>query len=448
MGAKAESLDAGDDSKNHDTRSIVTKGATYRPIKRKLETYLGLDTSKVCAIARDLVALQVPPTFQELGRLDIQAMSRSIQSALPAEVENALNILNVIANDRRWGLPLVHCTDLLEALMDCLDPSNGETQQRCSTEFRSFGELRETSRLLTLSLGHAEPFLGLESFDKHIGIRQSLTVMTILRNFAFTEINQVLIATFPRIGRILSNTIKRFYVSVNQFINGDSRLLSFAKDMITFLSLISTDLILEDLDCAQTIFNFIESFSPDDARIEGGLTSFEISSEPYLAPAIDAAAKLLSRDAPNRQLYEEVLAGYSISERSRHASAMMAMAMLVVPMDPYLLDFRLFAKCVPLLQHALIVAGSISDLCATSSFHASDWIVLSNLASHRRLLDSLLRYLSRFPHELLNDTDITAITKRSASILKKLQDKSRSTTHTIENSVQLSVLLLDFPFEV
>ena len=438
--------------KSDSTSSLDQLSKTaYRPVKRKLDTYLELRKENIAEVSAEISELKPYPTFHELGKLDIQAISKSIQSKLPAEMGNSLDILAIIANDRRWGLPLVHCADLLDTLLDCLSEDRAMSKDQTALNFRSYQGLIVEAKHATRKLVKQSPWLGSDRFQAYGWIERAMSVLTILRNLAFTEINQEFIARSPHVANILAETVAEFY-SFNVLGEiGALLLLNFAKDMVTLLSLISANLVIHDTRTASILCEFLLTFTTSDCHeVSQSITLHNEITDPYLTPAVDTIAKLVSRDSPNRRLFRDFLLTPNSLGDNRRIAAMMAMAMTViaVPVFTEPLSARSLSTRISQLQHALIIAETIVDFCPDVSTLPTEWMDVGNSGIPARQLRGLLKDLSRIPPEMGFTIDVGILAKRAVVTLEKMLAKSWSSSHTGRDnkSAELAILQLESDF--
>ncbi|KAG4300761.1 hypothetical protein PCK1_002838 [Pneumocystis canis] len=102
--------------------SQITSAQVYKPKKRVIETYGGFDMELITKMSSDLENLKCkPPTLHELGTVNIYALTMSIKSGLHSEVNRALDVFTTITGDKRWGLPLSECEELLDSIIEMAD---------------------------------------------------------------------------------------------------------------------------------------------------------------------------------------------------------------------------------------------------------------------------------------------------------------------------------------
>lgn len=394
----------------------------YRPVKRKFDTYAGIDTLAASHTTKEILQLRPYPTFSELGNVDIQALSKSIQSHLPTEVANALDVLVIIAGDRRWGLPLSHCADLLESLVDSLAVNTSRLRRGHQPIFSSYSQVVDEVRRSSGSLKYRLSCDGSQQLERCAAIQNTASILTILRNLAFTEINQEPISRTKNVAQVLADAINTLCGVHPQPILSPAVVLDFMKDMITLLSLIGGTLVVDRPDIAQNFTSFILAFSPVISHSDIGSTVYDVREQPYLAPAVDAFAKLLSRDT-NRQLFEKSLL-LSIEGRDRLEETM-TLALAVMPTTTRGDPLQFFARRAPLLHHALIVAEAAASFCLRSGDQY--WTDNRGLLSYRfaNVLKTLTILSQGTAHGQFLEADLAVFVQRVSIILKLLSEKAR-----------------------
>lgn len=401
----------------------------YHPLKRNFDTYAGLDVSTTTAISKELARLRPFPAFQELGRLDIQALTRSIESNLPAEVGNALDILVVIAGDRRWGLPLLHCADLLEVLVDCLAESIETLRCDADAATTCFLGYSDLLAMVKLEAQHVTQSYTACSVVEATAAQRVMSIMTILRNLAFTDVNQDTIADANGLVAALAAGLTCF-CSRRDMTGAVSTIdaLEFTKDTATLLSLIGGHLKISDPSAFGLIFQLLLSFCPPDAMAVSSSSSEDPAGRaaqlhPYLITTIDALAKILARDVPNRQSCEAVFTQYGTSYTLQSLQKLMTLAVAVLPEDFSARQVHILTQRLPLLQHALMLAEVAADLCPHAIAPATKWLGELSLVPLR--LTILYQILSRPAglRNVISPPEIAIMKRRSVAILKTLLEK-------------------------
>ncbi len=409
----------------------------YRPRKRVLDTHGGYDMLAMAKIGSELAALKPYPTFHDLGTVDIQAISLSIQSSLPAEMANALNILVMVAGDRRWGLPLTHCGDLLDALTDCMSTATDELMKHQNLEAcgpaKPLTSYRDLVRYAKISTRRNR--IGIEmggtSFGSHLALERILAILTILRNLSFTDINQNVIASVNGFSILLSKIIRVFLVSSDASGASDvidaGRRLDVAKDLITLLSHIAQAVKIENEQTADTITQFILSFAP---RCQGNaqlsFTPYNQDTDPYTPPAIDALAKLFARDHPNRQYISAVLLRPPTScNGGDRLTQALALGIAPLPNSTHSLHVKVCEARLPLLEHAMIICETLAEVVPIGGDIAKGW--LQSIDGFSTNLVRLMCVLSSMGNRTLGkENPFHRLTRRGMHTLFTLRRKSKN----------------------
>lgn len=302
----------------------MEQSTEYEPSKRNLDTYGGYDVLTLAKLGDNLNRL-IPdvPLVDEMGVIDLGAITLSLQSGIHAEVRYALDHLTVLSMDPRITLDLDKCEDLTDVLVDC-----GEDQLDILSE-----EAAEVSDALDLSpyedivrACRAEmetlqevPSFGTTPYELDRAAERLIAVTQLMRNFSFNESNHRHLSSPPVIA-LISNAI-RLLGTRNMLLRSFRNVADFYKDVITFLSNITGVLELPSRDDALHILQFILVFAPQPAPSLHGEKSLYFASYAPLAHrqlplAIDCLAKLLARQEPNRTLYRSIFASSQSSNAS------------------------------------------------------------------------------------------------------------------------------------
>jgi SWI/SNF chromatin-remodeling complex subunit SWI1 len=429
-------------------RQRMRSRAVRKPKAVSVTTYASLELGLAAGVGAELHALRPYPTFQELGNVDIQALTRSLESALPSEVGNALDIMVVIAGDRRWGLPLAHCRDLLEALLDCLedDLNSFLMSDKHAAARLSYHELLVISRRATAQVRHRRSH-DANQLRKHQALERIMAVLTIIRNLSFTEVNQETIASSESCAAVLSKATEL----VSSPILEHHARLEIAKDLVTILAQIARSLVLADTVICNALLQFLASFVPDQEQSLSG--RYDSRHEPYLPSAIDAFAKLLCRDTPNCQLIRDgLLSDLSGDSEIQHSIIyrLMTMALSPIPVSGDIPPLRLLEAHLPLIEHALVMAENLADFAPADGELASLW--LKDFAD----LSTGLWRLSHLSAGVANakagpvEQPYAHIARKCAMVLRILSDKASRATHVapfIRETQVVGTLLLPAPAE-
>lgn len=261
------------------------------------------------------------PTVDEMGVIDIKAITLSLASGLHAEVRYALDTLATVSYDVRVQFDLEKCQDLLEVIVDCAEEqvdilSEEAAEVSDALDLAPYEDVMRACRTEAETLQDVSDF-GTQAYDLDRAAEKLIAITTIFRNFSFYEVNHRQLTSSPLI-KWLSNTI-RLLGTRNMLLRTFYNTQDFYKDMITFLSNITQSLELPSRDDALHILHFLLAFAPQPApsyaESHGKVrfTSFAPTTHRYLPPAIDCLAKLLARADPNRMFFRSIFNASSSS---------------------------------------------------------------------------------------------------------------------------------------
>lgn len=310
----------------HEARVVIPRipqsdPDVYEPCAREMTTHGGMEVPSVSAQGQRLEHLKPDmPSILELGNVDIHALTRSIQSGIRGEMRVALDTLALIT---AWPEPklqpmpinLQHCDDLVEVLIECaedqVDPLAEETIE-VSDEIvvTSYEEVARACNVERRGIRDI-PVIGSPEYELDRSVDRLICVTTILRNLSFLPENQKILADESVI-RFLCVVI-RYLGTRNMLLRTQANTLDFMKDIIIFLSNVASEIEIPGREQALCLLQFLLAFAPSPpptlADDQLFFSTFEPVSHPYLPHAVDALAKLLARDEPNRTHYKALLAG-------------------------------------------------------------------------------------------------------------------------------------------
>ncbi|KAI0595085.1 hypothetical protein F4775DRAFT_386714 [Biscogniauxia sp. FL1348] len=389
----------------------------------------------------------VPPAL-ELGNIDIQALTKSLQCGIHGEVRLALDTLGSISGELvpSLAIDLRRCEDLVESLIDCAEEQIdllAEKAEPVSDEIdlSSYEDVVRACRAENLSLRKVHVFGDLDYELEHAADRL-LAITTILRNFSFLEINQGLLAEEVVI-KFLCSVIRSLGTHEN-LLGSASNTLDFMKDVIVLLSNIAAAIEIPGREQALCLLQFLLAFAPSPAPDLTGdklvFSSFEPSIHMYLPHAVDSLAKLLARDEPNRTHYKAIFAtDAAASTPYELLTRTFALAISPVPDQnkesrPANLPSYVEAR-KPLLMQGLLAADIIAQLAPgyetglTRAWLSSSEGFAQNLF---RLVRTLCTQAEPTPRAGANprtqpreDTDLLYIIMCGVSTLKRLSEKAR-----------------------
>ncbi|CAJ0762666.1 4698_t:CDS:2, partial [Entrophospora sp. SA101] len=98
------------------TKTIKPPRLIYAPKTRRVDSYGGLNLTVFERLPLPLVI----PRIQDLGVVDIHALTMSLKSGMKLEVTNALNTLTIISSYKNALLDLNRCDELVDVLIDII----------------------------------------------------------------------------------------------------------------------------------------------------------------------------------------------------------------------------------------------------------------------------------------------------------------------------------------
>jgi SWI/SNF chromatin-remodeling complex subunit SWI1 len=403
----------------------------------------------------------VAATVRELGIIDIHALTMAIKSGLHAETRVALDTLVTLSTESAFQLSLVDCDDLMDTLLDCAQDQVsylGEHATEVSDEMSllSYEELIRLCRMDTEQL-QDPPQFGTVLYDLERAADRLICITTLIRNFSFYEANFVVLGQ-PEVLKLLSAVI-RYMSTTEAFLRSHRNALDFVKDVVIYLSNLSTSLQLPGKEEALCILHFLLAFAPTPAPTSSlsqkvSFTTYTPSLHKYMPSAVDSLAKLLARDEPNRTYYKAIFSadcqstppyelltktfGLAISPipaSSNHTRT------IIEARKPFLLQGMLAAEILaglaPGSDHALARSWLESD-----DGFAGNLLRLVGLLSADRTTQTVQRH-SQQNNRNNAEQDVNgygAITNRAMAVLKTLVQKSRTIDENGSTVIPLGVM--------
>ncbi|KAI0195167.1 hypothetical protein EV127DRAFT_180632 [Xylaria flabelliformis] len=368
----------------HLAGSLPTNNGVYTPFSRALASHPnqgswgGFELDSIDQLGTELGRSKPDmPGVYDLGNIDLHALTKSIQSGIHAEVRLALDILATVS---RYSdlLPLLvvdlrHCEDLVESLLDCAEDQIdilAENAEPISDEIdlTSYEDILRAARAEQFSLRKV-PVFGDKDYELERAADRLIAITTILRNLSFPEQNQPVLADEVVI-RFFCGLIRSLGTHEGLLRNSQNT-LDIMKDIVVLLSNIAASVELPGRDQAFCLLQFILSFAPSPTPFTTAdklvFSPFEPSIHKYLPHALDALAKLLARDEPNRTYYKALVTTDALSSNPYELlTRTFALAVSPIPYNldeirpgilPQLVDAR-----KPLLMQGLLAADIIAQL--------------------------------------------------------------------------------------
>jgi SWI/SNF chromatin-remodeling complex subunit SWI1 len=286
-------------------------GTEYQPKVRTLaDTHGGVQVDGLGEVGAGLVKLKPNvPALEEMGVIDIRALSMSLQSGIHGEVRLALDYLVKLSHETRVQLELEKCDDLMDILIDCAEEqldALAEDAPEVSDilDLTSYEDVIRNCRAEVDSLQDIPEF-GTPAYELDRTAERLIAITTVLRNLSFFEFNHSLLSTATVI-KFLSNAIRLVGTRI-MLLRSHTNTADFMKDLITFLSNTTDKIELPSREEAYNILHFLLSFVPCPRPSNPvRFTPYNPAIHRYLPPAVDSLAKLLARDDPNRHFYKHL----------------------------------------------------------------------------------------------------------------------------------------------
>ena len=384
----------------------------YEPHRRNLDYYGGYDILPLAKLGNEIARL-VPdvPMVDEMGLIDIRALTLSLQSGIHAETRHALDHLTLISIEPRVSLDLDKCEDLTDVLVDCAEVqldilADGAAEVSDGLDLPSYEDLVKLCRIENESLQDV-PAVGTQEYELDRAADRLIAVTTLLRNLSFNEANHRLLSS-NSVVNFVSYAI-RLLGTRNTFLRTSRNVADFYKDIITFLSNITGVLELPSRDDALHILQFILAFAPQPAPTLSSDSPLLFShyiplAQRHLPLAVDCLAKLLARQEPNRSLYRSIFTSSQTpnsSESTPPADLLTSAFALSISVLPERAK-RAFSTAVELkmveARKALLTQGMLAaDILASMVPTAQS----SDEADERNLARAWLSSDDRWPGSLL-----------------------------------------------
>ncbi len=422
----------------------------YKPCSRESHTYGGLDVHAPVKVVSDILRFRPElPAPNELGNIDIHALTKSIQSGIRGEVRLALDTLATVTVSNLPGLEidLDKCDDLLESLIEYAEELVevlAESTAEVSDEILipPYEDIARACQLERLSI-RDEPEVGSEEEELERAVNYILCITTILRNLSFNPRNQVGLAD-ESVVKFLCQVI-RYVGTRNMLLRTQLNMLDFMKDVIILLSNISGSIEIPDREEALCFLMFLLAFGPtplpslSDACLF--FPTYQPTLHPYLPAAVDALAKLLARDEPNRTHFRTVF-GMDIMSIAPSDLLTQTFALAISPIPEHVREMRprhlppIVEVRKPILMQGLLAADIVASLApGYESGLTRAWLVADNGFAHnlhRTVRDLCLQFESVEIHARqyglrerpIKDAELMYIVVLAISMLRKLSEKA------------------------
>ncbi|KHN97166.1 ARID/BRIGHT DNA binding domain containing protein [Metarhizium album ARSEF 1941] len=431
------------------------KPEDYSPCARELSTYGGIDTHAANLLGAELERWEpTVPSVNELGNIDISALTRSLQCGIHGEVRLALDTLATISSSPNQAhfLHLRACDDLVEALVDCAETQidllvEHATEVADEIQLASYEDVVRACRIERWAVTDV-PAFGSIDYQLDRAVDRLICITTILRNVSFpgenNENHYMLCEEY--VVKMLCSVI-RYLGTRTMLLRTHANTLDFMKDVVVFLSNISSQLEIPGREQALSLLHFLLAFAPVPGPTMASdtlnFTPYDPSIHSYLPHAVDALAKLLARDEPNRGFYKAL---FTVDSSSPLANELLvrAFALAISPLpDKAREQLRpstlppLFEARKPFLMQGLLGAEIIASLVPGSesgmarALLASGNCLAQNLV---KLIQNLCILYEKPPPSARGvgraaaarkDPELVYIVAVAVSLLRRLAEKAR-----------------------
>ncbi|TVY68896.1 SWI/SNF chromatin-remodeling complex subunit sol1 [Lachnellula suecica] len=424
----------------------------FDPKIRPLDTYGGMEVESMGKLGGELLRWRpdVPPVH-ELGSIDIDALTRSLQSGIHAEVRLALDTLTTLSVEPRLQLDLRACEDLVETLVDCAEDQVELLAENAAEVsdvmlINSYEDVVRSCRSDKDALQDT-PVFGSPEYELDQAVNRLVCITTIMRNLSFNDPNHALLAD-PLVVKFLCVVI-RYLGTRNMLLRTNVNTLDFMKDVIILLSNIAQAVELPGREQALCLLHFLLAFAPcppptTSATDRVTFTPYDPALHRYLPAAVDSLAKLLARDEPNRTFYKTIYASDAASSPQYDLlTKTFALSISALPDDQQ--EAKRGNQLVPLVEarKPILMQGILAaEMLANLAPGYESGLALSWLTSESGFAQTLSRLIMSLclettppvPHQRgqapapkgVDDEAILHITQGGIAVLRRLAEKSRN----------------------
>lgn len=425
----------------------------YIPCSRELSTYGGIDLAAFNKLGAELERWKPDvPMTSELGDIDIATLIKGVQSGIHGEVRLALDTLAALSSSVQTPiLQLRYCDDLVDSLIECAEEQVemlAEHTVEVSDEIQlsSYEDVVRACRLERYAVRDI-PAFGTTDYELDRAVDRLICITTILRNFSFAgpseqSENHSVLADELVIKLICA--VIRYLGTRTMLLRSQHNTLDFMKDIVVLLSNIAGSVEIPGREQAFCLLHFLLAFapSPPPTNLDGTLyfSPYEPTLHAYLPHAVDALAKLLARDQPNRSHYRNV---FSIDSNSNspHELITRTFALAISPLPdktksegrplnfPSLIEIR-----KPFLMQGLLSAEILASIApGHDSGVANAWLSCGNdLAQNLFRLVRELSHLYEQPQPIggqraapRKDPELVYLVVVAVGLLRRLAEKAQ-----------------------
>ena len=392
------------------------------------------------------------PLLLELGPIDIRALTLSLRSGLKGEVRHALDTLISLSEPQQTQmqapLSLDQCDDLVQALTEC-GMEQAELLAAHASEVSDVIEIYPYEDTVRACKFEVNSFQEPKSFgsvecDLENAVERLLSITRIFKDFAAFDTSFRALAD-PVVSKMLATVIRQIGIR-NMMLQSHQNILEFCKHVVLFFSHMSQYLDFQSKDDAASVLHFLISFAPlpDPYEHPGefkAFSSYTASLNQYLPHAVDALAKLLTRDK-NRKFYRSILTTEpSSSPAYELLTRAFGLAISVIPADESITNINILTHRISFMTQGLLVAEILIGMIPGNEHAlAASWLSSEDQFAQRllRMLRLFAQYLEQAPHpqghpqyqhrDVVDAYGHAMITNRGLAFLKKLIMKAKENT--------------------
>ncbi|KAL9050879.1 MAG: hypothetical protein Q9162_006354 [Coniocarpon cinnabarinum] len=391
----------------------------YKPRRYNMDTHGGLALDALAEHGGILYDYKTFQRFEELGPVDLPALTMSLQSGIHEEIASALDQLAALS---QRPLYLGECLDLVDILLEIgreqLQRLSDGTEPSANLQIMPMEDLVRSCRADSLDFRKDRPF-GTPGYDKRHATDRLLAVTTIFRNLSFpfmerhnyereSEHNRHILAS-PDMQSFYAKAIRLLNESTSPLESNHDH-LEIMKDVVVFLSNVSETMIITGEDDARAFLVFLLAFAPKTIRVSGrknySFTTYEPLKHQYLPNAIDSLAKMLARDEPNRGMIKTILHNdLSVVSDSSRALFTKAFATGIAPIPDKSFNttssggpLRLVERRKPFITQAMLILDILSTLVPATLGPPGPDETSGSASLQRQWLESEDAWASRIIH--------------------------------------------------
>ena len=387
------------------------------------------------------------PLLEELGPIDVRALTLSIRSGIGGEIRHALDtIASLSISVNKTPPSLDQCDDLVESLVECANDqieflAENAPEVSDAMLINSYEDILRGCKIEIDAIQEPAQYGSLE-YELDKAVDRLICITTIFRNFAFFEATSHRTLTDPVVLKMMT-TVIRYLGTRNMMLRTHGNTLDFVKDIGVFLSQTAHRLDLQNKDETLCILHFLVSFAPlpephngDDGQIN--FSSYTPSLNRYLPYAVDTLAKLLTRE-PNRSFCRSIFTSdAAASPPFDLLTRAFGLAISPVPELGAADPLNMVTHRIPFMVQGLLAAEILITMIPSSEHK----LALSWLASKDTFASRLMRILALLsrklpaqpmgqphapspPRDTFDHYGFIMMTNRGLRVLKRLIDKAK-----------------------